>query len=229
MCPRQPESRPVRVLLADDHRLFREGVASLLDRVDDVVLVGAASTGEEAVALARELTPDIVLMDLDMPGVGGIAATRLLLEQAPGTGVIALTMLEDDASLFAALDAGARGYVLKDAERGELLQAIRAVARGGAALGPKVTRRVLDHLDPRRTAPATAGPFAGLTPRETEILDLIAVGKRNADIARALFISDKTVGNHISSIFAKLGVTDRVEAVIRAREAGLGQGDSSGS
>jgi len=229
VCPRQPESRPVRVLLADDHRLFREGVASLLDRVDDVVLVGAASTGEEAVALARELTPDIVLMDLDMPGVGGIAATRLLLEQAPGTGVIALTMLEDDASLFAALDAGARGYVLKDAERGELLQAIRAVARGGAALGPKVTRRVLDHLDPRRTAPATAGPFAGLTPRETEILDLIAVGKRNADIARALFISDKTVGNHISSIFAKLGVTDRVEAVIRAREAGLGQGDSSGS
>ncbi|WP_228386417.1 response regulator [Ornithinicoccus halotolerans] len=227
----------IRVVLADDHRLFREGVASLLQRAPDIVLAGEAASGEEAIALVAELEPDVVLMDLNMPGLGGIAATRELRQGHPNVGVIVLTMLEDDASVFAALKAGARGYVLKDAERGDLVRAIRAVATGEALLGARVAQRVLDQfgggfaapeaLRPEPSATVAARPevdprFAQLTPREVEVLRLIAAGLRNSDIADTLVISQKTVGNHISSIFAKLHIKDRVEAVLRAREAGLG-------
>ncbi len=229
----------IRVLLADDHRLFREGVASLLQRVPDIELVGEAPTGEEALRLTGELAPHVVLMDLNMPGLGGIEATRSLRDQHPAVGVIVVTMLEDDASVFAALQAGARGYVLKDAERGDLVRAIRSVARGEALLGSQVAQRVLDQFSGTHpvTAPKLstqnpraplAPPFDELTPRELEVLALIADGRRNRDIASTLFISEKTVGNHISGIFAKLHIHDRVEAVLMARQAGLGRGEGRG-
>jgi DNA-binding NarL/FixJ family response regulator len=222
-----------RVVLADDHPLFREGVASLLERSGDAVLVGEAATGEEAVRLADELLPDIVLMDLKMPGMGGTEATRRIVGRNPHIGVIVLTMFEDDESVFAALKAGARGYVLKDADRGMLLEAIRAVARGEALLGPSVAGRVLEQFAqasphvPVSSGPASSvrpGSFDGLTPRELEVLGLIARGLRNREIAGRLVISERTVGNHISNIFSKLQVADRAQAIVRARQAGLGDG-----
>src|SRR5215208_4972259 len=223
-----------RVVLADDHPLFREGVASLLERSGDAVLVGEAATGEEAVRLADELLPDIVLMDLKMPGMGGTEATRRIVGRNPHIGVIVLTMFEDDESVFAALKAGARGYVLKDADRGMLLEAIRAVARGEALLGPSVAGRVLEQFaqvspqapESPRSAPSVGpGSFEELTPRELEVLGLIARGLRNREIAAQLVISERTVGNHISNIFAKLQVHDRSQAIIRARDAGLGRNE----
>lgn len=224
---------PTRVLLADDHTLFREGVASLLERAGDIRLVGEAATGEEAVRLADELLPDVVLMDLKMPGMGGIEATRAIVGRGPQVGVIVVTMFEDDESVFAALKAGARGYVLKDAGRGELLRAIRAVARGEALLGAPIARRVLEQFSgpppgppPVRVPPrpeSSSPLFDELTPRELEVLRLIARGLKNREIAGKLVISEKTVGNHVSNIFAKLHVADRVQAIIRAREAGLGR------
>ena len=228
----QGTSREVtRVMLADDHPLFREGVASLLGRSGDAVLVGEAATGEEAVRLADELMPDIVLMDLKMPGMGGTEATQRIVGRNPHIGVIVLTMFEDDESVFAALKAGARGYVLKDADRGMLLEAIRAVARGEALLGPSVARRVLEQFaqvspqvpeSPPSAPSVGAESFEELTPRELEVLGLIARGLRNREIAGRLVISERTVGNHISNIFAKLQVADRAQAIVRARQAGLG-------
>jgi DNA-binding NarL/FixJ family response regulator len=221
-----------RVLLADDHRLFREGVASLLERADDVELVGESATGEEAVHLAEELAADVVLMDIKMPGMGGIEATRTIVGRSPHVGVIVVTMFEDDESVFAALKAGARGYVLKDAGRGELLRAVRAVARGEALLGAPVARRVLEQFSGQPTTPSQQVPapppplFDELTPRELEVLLLIAQGLKNREISARLHISDKTVGNHVSNVFRKLQVTDRVQAIIRARDAGLGREDT---
>jgi DNA-binding NarL/FixJ family response regulator len=226
--PKAAPGETTRVLLADDHRLFREGVASLLERTEDIELVGEAATGEEALRLAEELAADVVLMDLKMPGMGGIEATRAIVRRSPHTGVIVVTMFEDDESVFAALKAGARGYVLKDAGRGELLRAIRAVARGEALLGAPIARRVLEQFSgppptpdplPQRSSPL----FDELTPRELEVLSLIAQGLKNREISAQLHISEKTVGNHISNIFTKLQVADRAQAIIRAREAGLGQ------
>lgn len=225
----------IRVLLADDHPLFREGVASLLERADDLVLIGEAATGEEAARLADDLLPDIVLMDLKMPGIGGIEATRTVTARNPHIGVIILTMFEDDASVFAALRAGARGYVLKDADRGTLLRAIRAVARGEVLLGPSIARRVLAQFGtaPIADAPAPPPPVPAspaetltlpgdeLTPRELDVLRLIAGGLRNREIADRLAISEKTVGNHISNIFAKLRVADRNQAIVRALRSGF--------
>lgn len=230
MTDEAPRSEAIRLLVADDHTLFREGVASLLERAADVELVGEAATGEEAVRVASELLPDVVLMDLQMPGVGGIEAARAIVRANPHIGVIVLTMFEDDDSVFAALKAGARGYVLKDADRGALLRAIRAVASGEALLGEAVARRVLQHFVPApragqaSTERSALPPFEELTRRELEVLDLIAQGRRNREIAEALVISEKTLGNHISNIFGKLQVADRTQAVIRAREAGLGEG-----
>jgi len=229
MTSREAPAEAIRVVLADDHTLFREGVAGLLERADGISLVGAAATGEEAVRLADELLPDLVLMDLKMPGMGGIAATRAITERNPHIGVIVLTMFEDDESVFAALKAGARGYVLKDANRGMLLRAIRAVAQGEALLGPSVARRVLDQFAapaprpaaPRTDSPATIALFDELTPRELEVLCLIAQGRRNHEIAERLVISEKTVGNHVSNIFAKLQVNDRSQAIVRALRGGL--------
>ena len=223
----------IRVLLADDHKLFREGVASLLERAPDVSLVGEAATGEEAVRLADELRADIVLMDLKMPGMGGIEATRAIVGRNPAVGVIMLTMFEDDESVFAALKAGARGYVVKGAGRGALLRAIRAVAQGEALLGASIAQRVLEQFAP--TAPASVAPagasslagaaatFEELTPREQDVLRLITEGLRNREIAERLSISEKTVGNHISNIFAKLQVTNRSQAIVRALRGGIGE------
>src|SRR5918993_1423759 len=234
MTDRETSREVTRVVLADDHPLFREGAASLLERSGDAVLVGEAATGEDAVCLADELLPDIVLMDLKMPGMGGTEATRRIVGRNPHIGVIVLTMFEDDESVFAALKAGARGYVLKDADRGMLLEAIRAVARGEALLGPSVAGRVLEqfaqvspHAPESRPSASSVGPgsFDELTPRELEVLSLIARGLRNREIAGRLVISEKTVGNHVSNIFTKLQVHDRSQAIIRARDAGLGRSE----
>ena len=226
--PQDPAPSSIRVVLADDHRLFREGVASLLERAADIELVGQAATGEDALRLVSELQPDVVLMDLQMPGMGGIEATRALAAH-PSSGVIVLTMFEDDESVFAAIRAGARGYVLKDADRGSLLRAIRAVAGGDALLGKAVAQRVLQHfaVSPKPAClpsdlPGGGDALAELTARELEVLRLIARGVRNHQIAEQLVISEKTVANHVSNIYNKLQVADRVEAMLRAREAGLG-------
>jgi DNA-binding NarL/FixJ family response regulator len=228
---RETPREVTRVVLADDHPLFREGVASLLGRSGDAVLVGEAATGEEAVRLADEVLPDIVLMDLKMPGMGGTEAARTIVGRNPHIGGIVLTMFEDDESVFAALKAGARGYVLKDADRGMPLEDIRAVARGEALLGPSVARRVLEQFA-QVSPPAPESPpvppsvgresFEELTPRELEVLGLIARGLRNREIAGRLVVSERTVGNHVSNIFAKLQVADRAQAIVRARQSGLG-------
>lgn len=211
----------ISVMIVDDHTLFREGVASLLERTGDVILAGEAASGEEAIVLADTLLPDIVLMDLKMPGMGGIEATRTITNRSPHIGVIVLTMFEDDESIFSALKAGARGYVLKDADRGALLRAIRAVSRGEALLSPSIARRVLEQFNqPPPPAPESVLTDE-LTPREMEVLTLITRGLRNKEIAQQLFISEKTVGTHISNIFSKLQVVDRSQAILQAFRSGL--------
>ncbi|MEO3785492.1 response regulator transcription factor [Actinocorallia sp. B10E7] len=215
----EPSGEPIRVLLVDDHPLLRHGLRALLEQVGGAEVVGEASDGEEAVALALSLNPDVVVMDLVMPGVTGIEATRRLIDRRPDLGVLVLTMSEDDASVFAALRAGARGYVLKGADGEDFLAAVRAVARGEAVYGPAVARRIRRFL----TVGPTGAPFPELTQREHEVLGLLASGRTNAEIARRLFLSQKTVKNHLTSIFAKLQVADRAQAVVRARRAGLGE------
>lgn len=211
----------LRILLAEDHPLFRKGMLSLLASVPDFEVVGEAATGHEAVALAADLQPDVVLMDLQMPSVNGIEATRTILQESPGIRILVVTLFEDEDSVFMALRAGARGYVLKDADEEEMVHAIRAVGRGEAIFSPNVAERVLAYF----AAPMPASRpqvFPTLTDREREILDLIAQGHPNPTIARQLHLSTKTVGNYVSNIFTKLQVADRAQAIIRAREAGLG-------
>lgn len=216
---------PIRVLVADDHQLFREGVRALLGSLEATEVVGEASSGAEAVAQAAALHPDVILMDVQMPDMNGIEATRRVLAAEPGVGVIIVTMFEDDETVFAAMRAGAKGYVLKGAAQSELLRAIEAVARGEALYGPKVAERILRFFQAsRRDMPVDA--FPDLTEREREVLDLIASGMGNAAIARRLAIAEKTVRNHVSNIFSKLHVTDRAQAMLRAREAGFGQQDA---
>ncbi len=213
---------PIRILIADDHSLFREGLGALFLSVPDTKVVGEAATGEEAVTKATELQPDVVLMDIQMPGMNGIEATRRIVRDSPQMGVIVVTMFEDDDSVFAAMRAGARGYVLKGADQDEILKVIRAVASGEAHFGPKIAHRLMSFFAaPRSASPAEA--FPELTAREREVLGLIAAGKSNPEIARLLYLSPKTARNHISNIFTKLQVADRAQAIIRAREAGLGQ------
>ena len=214
-------TEPIRVLVADDHPLFRDGLRVMLESVDDVEVLGEATTGEEAVALAISLRPDVVLMDVKMPGINGIEATRRVVQAHPEIQVLMLTMLEDDDSIFAALRAGARGYLLKGARRDEALRAIRAVANGEAIFGPGIAQRLAQYFAVRRF-PSTAAPFPELTEREREILDLIAQGRTNAQIADHLVVSLKTVRNHVSSIFNKLQVADRAQAMDVARRKGLG-------
>ncbi len=206
------------VLIADDNPEFREGLRDLLQVTPDLVVVGEAGTGDEAIALATHLQPDVVLMDLHMPGRNGIEATRRLVGTHPHIGILVLTMYEDDDSVFAAMRAGARGYLLKGAPRAETLRAIRAVASGEAIFSPAIARRLMgffSSIQPR------IQPFSELTDREREILALIAQGRRNEEIATHLSLSIKTVRNHASNIFSKLQVVDRAQAAIRAREAGL--------
>ena len=210
----------LRVLIADDHLLFRDGLRALLKAAPDTELVGEATTGEEAVALAAELQPDVVLMDIQMPGGNGIEATRRIVHDSPHVRVLMVTMYEDDNSVFMAMRAGARGYLLKGAKYDEVLRAIRAVGAGEAIFSPAIAARLIDYFASIRPA-APPQVFPELSDREREILALIAQGHKNAEIAERLYLSPKTVRNHVTNIFDKLQVADRAQAIIRAREAGL--------
>ena len=212
---------PIRILIADDHTLFREGLRSLLASVADAEAVGEAATGQEAIDQAMALQPDVVLMDIQMPGINGIEATRRIVGTSPHIGVIVVTMFEDDDSVFAAMRAGARGYVLKGADQEEMLRTIRSVARGEALFGPAIARRLMGYFSAPRPV-AEPQLFPELTEREREVLGLIAQGCNNEEIARRLVLSQKTVRNHVSNIFSKLQVADRAQAIVRAREAGMG-------
>jgi DNA-binding NarL/FixJ family response regulator len=215
---------PIQLLIADDHLLFREGVKALLATADDIEIVGEASTGIEAVEAGLALGPDIVLMDINMPDLNGIQATQQILASRPQTGIIMLTMQEDDASVFAAMRAGARGYLLKGASPTEMLSVIRAVAEGQALFGPAIAARLMNYFQELGRMPAASQqetPFPELTERELEVLRLIAQGYNNQEIAQKLVISPKTVRNHITSIFSKLQVADRAQAIVLARQAGL--------
>ena len=212
----------IRVLIAEDNARFRQGVRALLEATADTEVAGEAADGVEAVALAERLQPDVILMDLQMPGVDGIEATRRILETSPHIGILMLTMFEDDDSVFAAMRAGARGYLLKGALKAEILRAIRGVASGEAIFSPAIARRLMQYF----AAPRPAGPVAAfpeLTERERAILALMAEHRTNPEIAHRLSLSEKTVRNHVSNIFSKLQVADRAQAIIRAREAGLGR------
>ena len=215
----------LRVVLADDHPVVRGGLRALLASLDGFEVVGEATDGEGAVREVQLTKPDVVLMDVRMPGVDGVEAARRIRDAVPGTAVLMLTMYDDDATVFTAMQAGARGYLLKGAEQQEIVAAIRAVAAGQAIFGPGVAARVLGYFSapPAALAPAEADPFPELTDRERDILDLLAAGRRTAAIADDLHLSPKTVSNHLTSVFAKLEVADRAAAIIRAREGGLGQ------
>ena len=210
-----------RVLIADDHPLFRRALKDLIVSLPDMEVVGEAATGSTVVDQALVARPDVVVMDLNMPEVDGIEATRRLSEAIPGVAVLVLTMHEDDDFVFAAMRAGARGYLLKGAEQDEIVRAIEAVSSGQAIFGPGVAQRVVEYFSAGPSAHEE--PFPELTPREREVLDLISSGESNAFIARRLGISSKTVSNHISVIFTKLQVADRAQAIVQARRAGLGR------
>ena len=210
---------PIRVLLADDHPVVRRGLSALLDTLEDFEVVGEAADGEECVRETQLTRPDVVLMDVRMPGLDGIAATRRIRAAVPETAVLVLTMYDDDATVFTAMQAGARGYLLKGAEQEVIADGIRAVARGQAIFGPGIAVRLLDHF---AHPPAPSDLFPELTERERQVLELLAQGQRTAAIAASLHLSPKTVSNNLTTIFAKLEVTDRTSAVIRARERGLG-------
>lgn len=214
----------IRLLIADDHTLFREGLRAILGAQSDIEIVGEASNGAQAVQLAALQLPDIILMDIQMPEMNGIAATEKILDANPHIGIIVLTMLEDDDSVFAAMRAGARGYVLKGADKAEMLRAIHAVANGEALFGPAIAKRLVSFFQDMRGMKSLAPPraFPELTEREGEVLAFIAQGYNNSEIAEKLVLSPKTVSNHISNIFSKLQVADRAQAIVRARQAGLG-------
>lgn len=212
---------PLRILIADDHPLFRHGIRALLGATPDFEVVGEATNGDEVVALAAQLQPDVILMDIQMPGMNGIEATRAILHESPHIRILVVTMFEDDGSVFTAMRAGARGYVLKDAEKGEMLRAIRAAGSGEAIFSPAIATRLIDFFAaPRPAAPPKA--FPELTEREREILALIARGRSNTEIASELVLSPNTVRNYVSNIFSKLQVADRANAILRARDAGMG-------
>lgn len=214
----------IRILIADDHTLFREGLRSLFASLPDLEVVGEAATGEQAVEQAAALQPDVILMDIQMHGMNGIEATRRILHTSPHIGIIVVTMFEDDDSVFAAMRAGARGYILKGADQAEMLRAIRAVASGDALFSAAIAKRMINYFAAKPALPAEI--FPQLSDREREVLDLIAQGENNAEIAEHLSLSPKTVRNHVSNIFSKLQVADRAQAIVRAREAGLGKGQS---
>lgn len=211
----------IRVLIADDHTLFRDGLRALLASIPDIEVLGEASSGKEILRLANELQPDVILMDIQMPDLNGIEATRQILRTSPHVGIIVLTMFQDDDSVFAVMRAGARGYVLKGADQAVLLRAVRAVANGESLFSPEIAARLMQFF--ANLQPASRPElFPELTEREREILSLIADGQTNAEIAEKLVISMKTVRNYVSNIFSKLQVADRAQAAIRAREAGMG-------
>lgn len=211
-----------RLLIVDDHPIFREGLAGVFATVPEIDVCGMCADGPDAVRDAERLQPDVVLMDLNLPTMTGIDATRAIVAASPHIAVLVLTMLEDADSVFAALRAGARGYLLKGAGPEEIASAVAGAARGEAVFGPGIADRVLAYFASARSRSGPT-PFPELTGREREILELIAAGDRNADIARRLYISPKTVRNHISNIFTKLHVADRAEAIALARDAGVGR------
>lgn len=212
---------PVRILIADDHRLFLEGLEALLSSLPGIEVVGRATDGLEAVARAAELQPDVILMDISMPELSGLEATRRILAASPHVAVLMVTMFDDDESVFAAMRSGARGYLLKGADKDELERAVTAASRGEALFSERVAARLMHFFAaPRPDLPVNA--FPDLTEREREVLGLIAAGRGNAEIARGLGISSKTVRNHVSNIFSKLQVVGRAEAIARAKEAGWG-------
>lgn len=217
---------PIRVLIADDHVPFREGLRALLRSEGDIETVGEAATGTEAIARVADLQPDVILMDLHMPDGSGIEATHSILASSPHISILVLTMFEDDDSVFAALQAGARGYLLKGALKAEILRAIRGVSQGEAIFGPTIAKRLMSYfamLKPSAPLPAPpAQAFPELTEREQEILALIAQHLTNSEITERLVLSPKTVRNHVSNIFSKLQVATRAQVIIRAREAGWG-------
>lgn len=214
-------SGPVGVLVVDDHPVFREGFAALLASIDEVEVLGTASTGLEALGKVAELAPQVVVMDVQMPELDGIEATRRLAAEHPEVGVVVLTMSEEDATIFEAVRAGARGYLLKGAEPDEVVRAVTTVAAGGVVFGAVLAGRIAEFFARPRTE--ESAPFPELSPREREILDLVAGGLSNGQIAARLFLSQKTVRNHVSAVLTKLRAADRAEAIIRARDAGLGR------
>jgi len=215
----------IRVVIADDHPVVRDGLSALLASVPSVTVAGLAANGRQAVQAAVTLRPDVLVMDVQMPEMTGVEAAGEISRVAPGVAVLMLTMFDDDYSVLAAMRAGARGYVLKGAQQDEIVRAIQAVAAGEAIFGPGIARMVLGMVT---APPAAQEPFGELTDREREVLDLIAGGARNSEIARRMSIAPKTVANHISAIFTKLQVADRGEAIILARDAGLGRSTQDG-
>lgn len=213
---------PIRVVVVDDHPAFRSGLRFMLTAADGIDVVGEAANGADAVNVVHTEQPDVVVMDLNMPGLGGIEATRQIAADSPHVAVLVLTMLEDEESVFAAMRAGARGYLLKGAAQEDIERAVRAVAGGEAIFGPAVAERIIAFLASGRGTRTNAVAFSELSERECEVLGLVADGKTNPEIAQALFLSPKTVRNHVSNIFTKLHVADRAHAIARAREAGLG-------
>jgi DNA-binding NarL/FixJ family response regulator len=211
----------IRLLIVDDHPAYRRGLELMLTNSSDIEIVGEADTGERAVGLAKSLTPDVVLMDLRMPDLDGIEATRRVIQSGSIAAIVVLTMFEDDDSVFAAMRAGARGYLLKGAEQQDIERAIRAAAAGEAIFGPQIAQRVVAHF--ASGSGSSAAVFPSLTEREREVLEMIAAGKGNATIAHELMISLKTVRNHVSNVFTKLQVSERAQAIVKAREAGLGR------
>jgi DNA-binding NarL/FixJ family response regulator len=212
----------MRILLVEDHPMFRDGLARILESVEGFDVVGEAVTGEEAVQLAQQLKPNIILMDLNLPKMSGIEATKQIIQDQPNIGVLVLTMYDDDSSVFAAMRAGARGYLLKEANRNEIIRAIHAVGDGEAIFSPMIAKRMMYYFE-AKSKQVQVDVFPQLTEREREVLDHIARGKNNAGIATALGLNQKTVRNHVSNILSKLHVSDRAHAMIMAREAGLGK------
>lgn len=216
---------PIKVLISDDHVFYREGVRTFLENEPDIEVVGEAGNGEEVLAKTVELKPDVILMDLKMPGINGIEATRRIHETDPEIGVLVLTMFDDDDSVFAAMRAGARGYLLKDAGKNQVIRAILAVRGGEAIFSPAIAGRMIQFFSApiANARKSQSDEFAELTEREVEILELLARGQSNKEISNRLSLSVKTVQNYVSSILAKLQVTDRLQAMLRAREAGMGK------
>jgi DNA-binding NarL/FixJ family response regulator len=217
-----PMRDPIRVVIADDHPLFRSGLRAALEATGRVEVLGEAESADGAVTLCEQVMPDVVLMDLMMGATSGIDATRAVTDRFPTTAVLVVTMLEDDYSVFAAMRAGARGYVLKDADEDVIMRAIEAVVRGEAIFSPAIAARMIDFFSTVHAQPPQAA-FPELTAREREVLHLIAQGLNNKEIADRLFLSPKTVRNHITNTFDKLQVVDRAQAIVKARTAGLGQ------